>query len=303
MKRLLLAYDGSPGADAAIQDLQLAGLPADLEVRVLAVADVWMPPENLAVNTGSVAARKAHEQARGAVQVAREVAENGADQLRALFPGWSVSAQACGDSPAWAVLAESSRWPADLVVVGSHGRTVLERIFLGSISQKVLAEARCSVRIARAAGKPATAPRCLVAVDGSADSEAAVRMIAARQWPVSAQFRVVTVVDPRLESAVVWPGVYAEQWVQQRTDETREWISRVTVHHVEILLAAGLSAEMDVFDGDPKKVLLREAEAWKATSLFLGARGLHHGDRHLLGTTASAVATRAHCSVELVRPA
>jgi nucleotide-binding universal stress UspA family protein len=301
--KLLLAYDGSPGADAAIQDLQLAGLPAALEARVFTVADVWLPPVSPDAPPATEAARKAHEQARGAVQVAQQVAESGADQLRALFPGWTVTAKACGDSPAWALLSESARWPADLVVVGSHGRSVLERIFLGSISQKVLAEARCSVRIARAPGKPTAAPRCLVAVDGSADSEAAVRLIAARKWPVSTQFRVVTAVDPRLESAVVWPGVYAEQWVQQRAGETREWISRVTVHHVEVLRAAGLSAEMDVFDGDPKKVLLREAEAWQATSLFLGARGLHHGDRHLLGTTASAVATRAHCSVELVRPA
>lgn len=302
MKRLLLAYDGSPGAEAAMNDLPLAGLPADLEARVLAVADVWLPPENLAA-TATVAAQKAHEQARGAVTVAREIAEDAADQLRAKFPNWTVSAKGCGDSPAWAILNESARWPADLVVVGSHGRSMLERIFLGSVSQKVLAEARCSVRIARGSKATPDALRCLVAVDGSADSEAAVRGIAARKWPASAQFRVVTVVDPRLESVVVWPGVYAEQWVQQRAEETREWISRVTVHHVEILRAAGLSAEMDVFDGDPAKVLLREAEAWKATTLFLGARGLHHGDRHFLGTTASAVATRAHCSVELVRPA
>jgi nucleotide-binding universal stress UspA family protein len=48
-------------------------------------------------------------------------------------------------------------------------------------------------------------------------------------------------------------------------------------------------------------VLLREAERWEAECIFLGARGLHHNQRIHLGTCASAVATRAHCSVEIVR--
>jgi nucleotide-binding universal stress UspA family protein len=302
MKRLLLAYDGSPGGDAALNDLRLAGLPAALEARVLTVADVWLPPETPGTAPATLAARKAHEQARAAIAAARDTAEAAAARLRDLFPGWNVSARACGDSPAWAVLQEAETWPADLVVVGSHGRSALERFFLGSVSQKVLAEARCSVRIARP-GPAAGEVRCLLAVDGSADSEAAVRHVAGRHWPTGAQFRVVTVMDPRLESVVVWPGVYAEQWVQQRAEETREWISRVAGHHVEILRAAGLTAEMDVYEGTPHKVLLRVAEEWRASALFLGARGLHHGDRHLLGTTASALAARAHCSVEVIRPA
>jgi len=38
----------------------------------------------------------------------------------------------------------------DLIVLGSHNRSALGRLFLGSVSQTVLTEARCSVRIARA---------------------------------------------------------------------------------------------------------------------------------------------------------
>ena len=49
------------------------------------------------------------------------------------------------------------------------------------------------------------------------------------------------------------------------------------------------------------KVLLREAESWRADLIMLGAHGLHHGGLLLLGSTASAVAVRAHCSVEIVR--
>ena len=37
----------------------------------------------------------------------------------------------------------------DLIVVGSHGRSALGRFMLGSVSQKVVTEAHCSVRVAR----------------------------------------------------------------------------------------------------------------------------------------------------------
>ena len=43
--KLLIAYDGSESADAAVKDLQWAGLPHDTEVIVFAVADVWFYPD------------------------------------------------------------------------------------------------------------------------------------------------------------------------------------------------------------------------------------------------------------------
>jgi nucleotide-binding universal stress UspA family protein len=69
----------------------------------------------------------------------------------------------------------------------------------------------------------------------------------------------------------------------------------------DLIRAASHEAESYVYDGDPKKVLLREAETWNADCIFLGARGLNHGGRWLLGSVASAVASRATCSVEIVR--
>src|ERR1051326_2483909 len=49
MKRLLVAYDGSPCSAVMLDDLGHAGLPAELDVIVVSVADVWLPsdPEKL----------------------------------------------------------------------------------------------------------------------------------------------------------------------------------------------------------------------------------------------------------------
>ena len=43
MRKLLIGYDGSEHSDAAIDDLQRAGLPQDIEAVVLTVADVFLP--------------------------------------------------------------------------------------------------------------------------------------------------------------------------------------------------------------------------------------------------------------------
>ena len=74
-------------------------------------------------------------------------------------------------------------------------------------------------------------------------------------------------------------------------------------HFAKKLFDAGLTVETDIFEGDPKHVLLREAENCEADCIFLGARGLQHGNRLFLGSTANGVAARAHCSVEIVRRA
>jgi nucleotide-binding universal stress UspA family protein len=66
---------------------------------------------------------------------------------------------------------------------------------------------------------------------------------------------------------------------------------------------AGLATTPAVTDGDPKHVLVAEAQRWGAHCIFLGARGHTRAERILLGSVSAAVAARAHCSVEIVRTA
>jgi hypothetical protein len=42
--RVLIGYDGSESADAALDDLQKAGLPRDLKVLIVSVGEIAMPP-------------------------------------------------------------------------------------------------------------------------------------------------------------------------------------------------------------------------------------------------------------------
>jgi len=308
MKRILIAYDSSTCADAAIDDLSLAGLPTELDAIVITVAEVWTPPEAGKLDTPDqdrlpLAVRRAREAAWHAVETdCRAQAERAATRLRSHFPRWKVEPVALGDSPASGILNKAGEWHADLIVVGSHGRSVIERFFLGSVSQKVANEARCSVRIARP--RPISThsnPRVIVAVDGSRDSESAVQAVMARHWPPQTQFQLVTVVDSRLKTAAALPTHWARDWINQHDADAGEWVCRAVERLAAPMREAKLDLETHIFDGEPKDLLLQHAEDWKADCIFLGAHGLEHGEHRPLGSLASAVATRAHCSVEIVR--
>ena len=148
MKRVCLAYDGSSSAEVALENLAYAGLPEQLEASVISVADVWLPPDAASVDdaTAPPAVRKARAQAQAAVDAYRSLAGRAAARLRVLFPKWKVEEFAYGDSPSWGVVKHAENWRADLIVLGSHSHSPLERFFLGSVSQKALGEAPCSVR-------------------------------------------------------------------------------------------------------------------------------------------------------------
>jgi nucleotide-binding universal stress UspA family protein len=304
MKKLLIGYDGSTQAGAALEDLRWAGLPDELDVIVLSVADVWLPTPHEQIPPPPPAPRaieKARAQALQAVAAARNVAENGCDQLRKAFPHWRLQPEATADSPAWAIVKKSDDWLADLVAVGTHSRSALEALFLGSVAQKVVAEVRCSVRVMRPRRRKENEPlRLLIAVDGSEDSQRAVCAVAERNWPSGTEFCLLAVTDAKLQTAVAWTSEEALEWAEG-AQSSEEWTTRMLQHSASKLQEAGFQVQSRTVAGEPKQVLLTESQAWGADCIFLGARGLHHGRRRFLGTLASAVAGRAHCSVEVVR--
>lgn len=212
MKRLLIAYDGSPCSDGMLEELAYAGLPPELDATIVTVADVWLPPdpekaEPILPDTISKSMREARARAVQELEAGRTSAKRADDLLQRLFPKWRVRTRGIADSPSWGIIKESTSCKADLIVLGSHGRSAMVRFFLGSVAQRVASEAYCSVRIARLTKHEGTdGLRILVGVDGSEDSQAAIGKVVARRWPTGTEARVVAVVDPKLQTAVAWPA-------------------------------------------------------------------------------------------------
>jgi nucleotide-binding universal stress UspA family protein len=305
--KILVAYDGSEWADAALADLKNAGLGAEVEVLVMSLADVLLPPSDGEPSATPLpeGVRLAIERAQQKLEEAKVLAERAADQIRAFFPSWVVNAEAQADSPAWGLIRMADDWKPDLIVVGARGHSVFGgRLILGSISQRVLYEARCSVRIARThVRNSGGAVRILIGVDHSADGDAAVAAVCNRSWPEGSEAALLSVVDTVMLVNADSGEPSSAKWIEVSDEKNWDEVRQLFAADAQRLREAGLHAEVLIRRGNPADQLLEEANTWGADCIFVGARGTRGMDRLLLGSVSSAVAARAHCSVEVVRPA
>jgi nucleotide-binding universal stress UspA family protein len=154
--KILIAYDGSACADRALDDLKRAGLPEKAEGLVITVAELRLPPPPASsyeifesahvIGANTVLGAPASLRA---VEDAYALAFQASKLVQAMFPGWEVSADSGSGSPASEIIEKAEEWGADLAVVGSHGRSALGRLVLGSVSTAVVARAHCSVEVVR----------------------------------------------------------------------------------------------------------------------------------------------------------
>lgn len=307
--KILIAYDGSEFADAALEDLQRAGLPAEAEALVMSLADVFLPRQieeevdDAARMAVPEVVRRAHEHAEQQLQAAVKMAARASDRVKSMFPSWQVRDEAQADSPAWALLRTADEWKPDLVVMGARGQSVFGgRLILGSISQRVLYEAHCSVRIGRLRQTDDSDPvRILIGVDRSTDCDAAVEAVCNRNWPSGSHAGVLSVVDTvmALNPEVTDPSDV--KWIEVGDQRNWDQVRELFEPSAERLRRAGLHADVLVRRGDPADQILEEADTWGADCIFVGAKGARGISRLLLGSVSSAVSARAHCSVEVVR--
>jgi nucleotide-binding universal stress UspA family protein len=113
-------------------------------VRIISVVET-LPPDELALPP-----RCREDIEKAARHRAQTIVERATTRLREsdarFFP---ISSTVVMDSPKDAIIEEAERWGADLIVVGSHGYRCPDRAPMGSVSQAVARQVKCSVEIVR----------------------------------------------------------------------------------------------------------------------------------------------------------
>ncbi len=138
-KKVLIAVDPSMiAAHAAEIGVELAaGIGAQV-----ALFHAINPPESFAADTGAAASEL--------IAMARREAKELIDGLRQrLNLNASVAAFVETGNPALEIVKAAKTWPADLVVIGSHGRSGVGRALLGSVAEEVMRRAPCPVLIVK----------------------------------------------------------------------------------------------------------------------------------------------------------
>lgn len=72
-------------------------------------------------------------------------------KLAKALPSMKVSEELISGNPRDCILDKAKDWEADLIVVGSHGRSGFGKFVLGSVSSSILATAKCTVMLVRPA--------------------------------------------------------------------------------------------------------------------------------------------------------
>lgn len=281
--RILIGFNGSEAAKAAIHDLRYAGFPDDTEALLFTVSEFWLTP------------RTDDE----AIAIALACKED----LCSEFPTWTIDSETASGSPPREILARAESFDPDVIIVGEPSHTTSSgNIFIGHTSQTILTEAACSVRISRKRTRiDSRSQKILVGFDGSAGAVQIVDSIARRVWAENTQVRLLAVADASVLGKI---GRFTPQ-MKNTTVETKyaiQWAETLAATSLKKLERAGVSSSIEVRLGNPKSELLAEAENWDADSIFVGSHCAPNSfERFLIGSVSIAVASRATCSVEVVR--
>ena len=150
ISRVLFAIDRSPGARDAEDILRTWPVFDDVAIRVVSVdsaSSTWT--DGVEIESGTPASNDSGDDPAGASTNPRDVAQQCADRLTAA--GREADHAHRSGEPAAAIIRAARQWNADLVVLGSSGRSGHRRVLPGSVARHVLHATHASVLIARAA--------------------------------------------------------------------------------------------------------------------------------------------------------
>jgi nucleotide-binding universal stress UspA family protein len=139
--KILLAVDDSKFSEEAVRTVTAQIRPQNTEVRVLHVLQpiTTSPPPQMSSGYAP------ELEAQGAQ--ARELVERSANALRSA--GFKVDTAVEKGDVRLKIVDSAAEWKADLIVLGSHGRSGIKRLLLGSVAEFVARHAYCSVEIVR----------------------------------------------------------------------------------------------------------------------------------------------------------
>ena len=195
------------------------------------------------------------------------------------------------------ILAFAAEWPADLIVIGTHGAGGFERLMLGSVTEKVLRRARCPVlTVPRDASSEASVAfkTIVCGVDFSAASVRAARYALSLAQEAGGRLVLVNVQEflpedePRALSHFNVPEFRAALEQDARVElaalvpeDARPWCEPQFV----------------ISHGKAYAEILRVAAEQQAQLIVLGVQGRGAVDLMLFGSTTQHVVRQATCPV------
>jgi nucleotide-binding universal stress UspA family protein len=220
------------------------------------------------------------------------------EEIEAAAGEWetnAISTAVVRGRPAGAILDYAADHDADLLTMGTHGRTGLNRYIAGSVTERVVRLAEIPVLTARATERSHVAggyDEMLLPTDGSDYAAAAVEHGLAIAAQFDARVHAVTVVDSGDAVRGLQPPM--PSGLLEALESAGE---KATERVATDARDAGVDVVTDVREGSPAEELLAYAEDNGVGLIAMGTAGRTGVDRHLLGSTTERTIRQAEMPV------
>lgn len=288
-QKILYPTDFSPGARHALRVAVRLASESDAE---LVVTHVWHPPAFAFGATDPFPAeamqRMIAEKERSLAAATDEAVKLGARRVTSRFltgVPWDQIVEALQSDAAF-----------DLVVMGTHGRTGLARVLLGSVTEKVIRHAPCSVLAARPHGDVTPFAHVLCPIDFSDSSRDAIERAAQLAAPSGAGIALLHVVEVPIAYRDELSVSASFEGVEKRTAHLLlEWAS-----DLKAKVSVPVTTELRM--GNPGVHVLAVLDQDPTFDLVvMGSHGRTGIRRALLGSVAEKVVRHAACPVLVAR--
>jgi len=207
--------------------------------------------------------------------------------------------------PSREIVEAARQFDVNLIVLGTHGRTGIEHVLLGSTAERVIKSAPCPVLAVRDSGVPPArttdkdAPaiaieRILAPIDFSDCSLDALEYAAQTARQFKAKVTIVHVMEP---------VAYGLDFTlaQPRGQDRQERLSARLSELASALKGCGLEADYALRGGLPAETILNAERAGASDLIVMGTHGRRGFSHFVSGSVAEAVLRRARCPVLAVR--
>ena len=147
-ERILVPIDGTECSEAALRHAIALGHEQAAKVRLVCVVD------ESAIDVQSPAQVKAWDALAAAARAVLEKAQVSAAHAGLAADARLIEMEGIGERVGERIVRESRSWPADLIVMGTHGRHGISHLVLGSVAESVVRASEVPVLLVHAEKKP-----------------------------------------------------------------------------------------------------------------------------------------------------
>lgn len=283
-RNIILAYDDSRFSRAALVEALHWAEKHDSKITI--VHAVFFDSEEFSISPGRIDER---------VQRGRDACERAVEEYSGDFDV-EVNYMIRQGEPHEVITTVADEMGADLIVMGTHGRKGIRKMFMGSVTAAVVSEAPCDVLVVKKPCEDCTGEyhNILVAYDNSELSQKAITRVSAISDSRDVATTILYVI-PRYQEMI---GFFNTDTVR---DSIRAEADKIVLAGERIASENGINANTFVEEGNAAEEIIAKARGLQSDLIVLGSHGWRGLDKTILGSTAERVITFSPIPVLVVR--